>query len=158
MENFRPPVMDEFSKQQIKKKYIVFCIVVLSILILGFGSYFSFKKITVYLNYLSVEKKHQLLRDYYKALSEKDSTTVEKIAPDFSLTNTYNFLTVSGPYSLYIYPDMQTNENNLLFTLIDNSVNPNISYIKEVTYTKDVDSKEFRIQDIKEMGVGRQID
>ena len=53
---------------------------------------------------------------------------------------------------------MQTNENNLLYTLIDNSVNPNISYIKEVTYTKDVDSKKFRIQDIKEMGVGRQID
>ena len=158
MENFRPPVMDEFSKQQIKKKYLVFCIVVFSILLLGFGSYFSFKKITVYLNYLSVEKKHQLLRDYYKALSEKDSTTAEKIAPDFSLTNTYNFLIASGAYSLYIYPDMQTNENNLLFTLIDNSVNPNISYIKEVTYIKDVDSKEFRIQDIKEMGIGRQID
>ena len=158
MENFRPPVMDEFSKQQMKKRYIVFCIVIFSILILGFGSYVSFKKITVYLNYLSVEKKHQLLRDYYKALSEKDSTTVEKIAPDFSLTNTYNFLTVSGSYSLYIYPDMQTNENNLLFTLIDNSVNPNISYIKEVTYVKDTNSKEFRIKDIKEMGVGRQID
>ena len=158
MENFRPPVMDEFSKQQIKKKYVIFCVVIFSLLMLGFGSYFSFKKITVYLNYLSVEKKHQLLRDYYKALSEKNSTVVERIAPDFSLTNTYNFLTVSGPYSLYIYPDMQTNENNLLFTLIDNSVNPNISYIKEVTYVKDTSSKEFIIQAIEEMGVGRQID
>ena len=156
MENFRPPVMDEFSKQQIKKKYIIFCVVIFSIVILIFGSYFSFKKIKIYLNYLSVEKKYQLLSNYYKALLNKDANIIAQIAPEFSLTNTYNFLTVSGSYSLYIYPGIQTNENNLLFTLIDNSVNPSISYIKEVTYKKETNSREI-IQSIKEIGIGHQI-
>lgn len=155
MENFRPPAMDEVKKQQKKNRLIIGMSAIVIIVFLTLGGTIGFRKLTVHLNYLSVEKKYQVLSNYYKALVTKDTEALQKIAPDFQLEGNYPFIQKQGSYALYIYPEMQTNEQYLLYTLIDHSVTPSVSYFKEVTYGTN---KTPIIQYITNFGDGRQID
>ncbi|MGL4676791.1 MAG: hypothetical protein ACRCWI_03890 [Brevinema sp.] len=158
MENFRPPAMDEVETQKRKKRTLITTIIIITILLVSLGTYFGIRKLKIYFNYLLVEEKHQLLGNYYTALIKKDLETLQQIAPDFQLGNQYNFVTVSGDYSLFIFPEVSTNKNKLIFTIIDHSITPNVSYLKEVIYTEDENQNKAIIQYINELGTGRQID
>ncbi len=155
MENFKPPAMEEVESQKKKKKTVLFLIITIITSIVGIGSYFGVKQLKIYLNYLSVEQKHQLLSNYYKALVSKNDELAKQIAPEVQLMGDYNFINTGGGYSLYIFPDINNNEDNLLFVIIDNSVTPSVSYIKQVNY--NLTQKDITIQQITEMGIGRQI-
>ncbi|MGL5956189.1 MAG: hypothetical protein ACRC0X_06240 [Brevinema sp.] len=158
MENFRPPAMDEVETQKRKKRVLITTIILVVVLLLSISTYFGIRQLKIYFNYLSVEEKYQLLGNYYTALIKKDLETLQQIAPEFQLSNQYNFLTVSGNYSLFIFPEVNTNENELVFTIIDHSITPNISYLKEVIYIEDKIQNRVIIQQINELGIGHQID
>ncbi len=156
MENFKPPAMEEVESQKKKKKTVLVSVISIVVILGGVGAYFGIRHLRIYLSYLSVEKKHQTLSNYYKALVSKNEEVARELAPDVQFTNNYHFITVGGGYSLYIFPDIDNDENSLLYTIIDNSVTPGVAYLKHVTY--DTEQKDIIIQKITEMGIGKQID
>ncbi len=156
MENFKPPAMEEVESQKKKKKTVLVGIVSIIVILGGIGAYFGVRHLRIYLNYLSVEKKHQTLSNYYKALVSKNEEIATEIAPEVHLSNNYNFITAGGGYSLYIFPDVDDNENTMLYIIVDNSITPSVTYLNRVTY--NMEQKDITIQQITEIGIGRQID
>ena len=156
MEDVRPPAMKEVKHQQAKTRALIIIISIAVVLALSVRGYFGFKNLTIYMNYLSVEKKYQLLGNYYKALVAKDEVLLAEITPT-SITNTYNFVEHGGNYALYIYPDENSDEQQL-FHLVDHSVIPSISYLQEVQYGKSEETGDLVIEYIGLLGQGQQID
>lgn len=157
MENFRPPAMEEVETQKRKKKVLSFSMIFIILLLVGVGSFIGIKNLRIYLNYLSIEKKYQLLTEYYKSLSSNDVEKLKKIAPEVVLKNNYNFINNNGDYSLYIFPNQENVVDNSMFVIVDNSVVPNIPHLKQVTYGKSTEG-EVVIQEILELAEGSQID
>jgi len=158
MENFRPPIMDEVKKTQAKHKKLITLIIILIIIGLGIGGFIGFRQLRIYLNYISAVDRHKILRDFYKALASNDTNTLINIAPEFNSTENYHFQTVSGSYSLYIYPEQQTNKNLLLFQIIDHSISPSVSYLNEVLYQEEYTGPDrVLIENIKVLNKGYQI-
>ncbi len=156
MENFKPPAMQEVEVQKKKRRAVWVIVVILIVAGMGVGSFYGAKRLKLYLNYLSVERRHQLLNDYYKSLVNKDETVRQAIAPDVNLSSDYAFINTEGDYALYIYPDLSTNSNELLYMIVDESVVPNIPHLKQVFYSEG-ERNNVTIERIKEIGSGNRI-
>lgn len=158
MQNFRPPIMDEVQKSQAKHKLLIIITIILIVIGISIGGIIGIKQLKIYLNYVSAADRHKTLRDFYKALANNDTNTLVSIAPTFKSTENYHFQTGNGNYSLFIYPDQQTNKNLLLFQIVDHSVSPSISYLNEVTYQEEYEGPDrILINNIKVLGKGYQI-
>ncbi|MGL4367798.1 MAG: hypothetical protein ACRCTQ_05930 [Brevinemataceae bacterium] len=156
MENFRPPVMEEVTKKKGKAKKLIIITIFVVITAVSIGGVVGFRKLQEYLGYLSIEKRYQLLKDFFGALSVDDTANLNLFAPNVSQLEEYALQVAGGKYSIFIYPKLNDSDNTLLFQIINFSVEPNKSYINQVTFGS-TESDKMVIENLVLLNKGYQI-